>query len=109
MAALPLQVLVPEGSASTLQAAAGGGDTCPAGDGVWLEVLNGNAAARTVTLVTPGLYQGLAIADRTCVIPAGERWKIPVGRIYAGSDGQASITYSPDAASVTVGCFKYAS
>lgn len=106
MAALPLQVLVPAGSASTLVAASGGGDTCPAGDGVFLEVDNGDASSKTVTLVTPGTTpEGLAIADREVTIPAGERWKIPVGRVYAGSDGRCSITYSA-VTSVTVGAFK---
>ncbi|MFI7468136.1 hypothetical protein [Nonomuraea sp. NPDC049646] len=108
MAALTLQTLVPGGSASTLVAASGGGDTCAAGDGVFLEVNNGNAAARTVTLATPGTVDGLAIADRAITIPAGERWKIPVGRLYAAADGQCAITYTPDAASVTIGCFKAA-
>jgi hypothetical protein len=106
MAALTLQTLVPGGSASTLVLASSGGDSCPAGDGIFLEVHNANAAARTVILATPGTVDGLAIADRSVTIPAGERWKIPVGRRYAGADGQAQITYTPDAASVSVGCFK---
>ncbi|MFI7125994.1 hypothetical protein ACIBQ1_09890 [Nonomuraea sp. NPDC050153] len=106
MAALTLQTLVPGGSASTLVAAAGGGDTCPAGDGIFLEVLNSDASSKTVTLVTPGTtVEGLAISDRQVTIPAGERWKIPVGRVYAGADGQCSITYSA-VTSVTVGVFK---
>jgi hypothetical protein len=105
MAALSLQVLVPGGSASTLAAAAGGGDTCPAGDGVFLEVNNGGGSSVTVTLATPGTVDGLAIADRTATIPAGERWKIPVPRLFAKVDGQCDITYS-GVTSVTVGCFK---
>lgn len=109
MAALPLQVMVPGGAVITLAPAAGGGDTCPAGDGVFLEVNNGNAAARTVTLATPGTVDGLAIADRAVTIPAGERWQIPVPRLFAKADGRCDITYTSDAASVTVGCFKYAS
>ena len=108
MAALPLQVLVPGGSASTLTAAAGGGDTCPAGDGVFLEVLNGSGATITVTLATPGTVEGLAIADRPVPVPAGERWKIPVGRIYADANGQCAITYS-GVTTLTVGAFRYAS
>lgn len=54
MAALTTQVLVPGGSASTLVAASGGGDTATPGDGVFLEVLNSDASSKTVTLVTPG-------------------------------------------------------
>ncbi|WP_188188052.1 hypothetical protein [Nonomuraea sp. SYSU D8015] len=105
MAALPLQVLVPGGSASVLTAAAGGGDTCAAGDGVFLEVNNGGGSSVTVTLVTPGLFDGLTIGDRAVAIPAGERWKIPVPRVFAKADGQCDITYS-GVTSVTVGCFK---
>lgn len=107
MAALSLQVLVPGGSASALVAASGGGDTCAAGDGVFLEVNNGSGASVTVTLATPGTVEGLAIADRAVVIPAGERWKIPVPRLFAKADGQCDVTYS-SATTVTVGCFKAA-
>ncbi|WP_031165954.1 hypothetical protein [Streptosporangium roseum] len=107
MAALPTQVLVPGGSASTLTAAAGGGDTATPGDGVFLEVFNSDASSKTVTIATPGTVDGLAIADRAITIPAGERWKIPLTRMYAGGDGQATITYSA-VTSVTVGVFKVA-
>jgi len=107
MAALTTQVLVPGGAASTLTAASGGGDTCTPGDGVFLEVLNSDASSKTVTIATPGTVGGLAIADRAVTIPAGERWKIPLPRMYAGTDGQAAITYSA-VTSVTVGVFKVA-
>lgn len=108
MAALALQVLVPGGSASTLTAAAGGGDTCPAGDGIFLEANNGSGGPLTITLATPGTVEGLAIADRPVIVPAGERWKIPVPRIFADSTGRCAITYS-GVTTLTVGCFKYAS
>lgn len=108
MAALPMKVMVPGGASIALVAAAGGGDTCPAGDGVFLEANNGSGAPITVTLVTPGLYQGLAIADQPSIIPAGERWQIPVPRLFAAADGLCSITYS-GVTTLTVGCFKYAS
>ncbi|MET8334362.1 hypothetical protein [Streptosporangium canum] len=107
MAALTTQVLVPGGSASTLTTAAVGGDTATPGDGVFLEVLNGGGSTITVTLATPGTVEGLAIADRAITIPTGERWKIPLTRMYAGGDGQATITYSA-VTSVTVGVFKVA-
>ncbi|MEV4287352.1 hypothetical protein AB0K40_17750 [Nonomuraea bangladeshensis] len=105
MAAIPLQTLAPGGAASTLVNASGGGDTCPAGDGIFLEVNNGSVSAVTVTLATPGTVNGLAIADRAITIPAGERWKIPVGRMYAKADGSADVTYS-SATTVTVGAFR---
>lgn len=107
MAALTLQVLVPGGSESELVNASGGGDTCATGPGVFLEVNNGSGSAVTVTLATPGTTDGLAIADRAVSVPAGERWKIPVPRIFAKADGQCDITYS-SATTVTVGCFKVA-
>lgn len=108
MAALSLQVLVPGGSASTLATAAGGGDTAPCGDGVFLEVNNGDAASKTVTIATTSTVGGLAVDDREVTIPAGERWKIPLpSSLYAGPDGRASITYSA-VTSVTVGVFRIA-
>lgn len=107
MAALTLQVLVPGGSASVLTAAAGGGDTCAAGDGVFLEANNGSGAPITITLVTPGTVDGLAIADRAVIVPAGERWKIPVPRLFAKADGQCDLTYS-GVTTLTVGCFRHA-
>lgn len=107
MAALPLQVLVPGGSESTLVAASGGGDTCAAGPGVFLEVDNAGASPCTVTLATPLTVDGLAVEDRAVAVPAGERWKIPVPRVFAAADGQCSITYS-GVDSVTVGAFKVA-
>lgn len=107
MAALALQVLVPGGSASTLAAATTGGDTAPTGDGVFLEVNNGDVSSKTVTIATPGTVEGLTIQDLIVSVPAGERWKVPLpSRLYAGSDGRAAITYSPNATSVTVGAFK---
>ncbi|MEV0584106.1 hypothetical protein [Nonomuraea sp. NPDC050310] len=106
MAALALQVLVPGGSASTLTAAAGGGDTAPCGDGNFLEVLNGDASSKTVTLATPATFHGLAISDRQVTIPAGERWKIPLPVSVYGQD--VAITYSA-VTSVTVGVFKISS
>jgi len=107
MAALTLQVLPPGGAESTLAAAASGGDTCPAGPGVFLEVANGAAEAVTVTLATPGTVEGLAIADREVEVPAGETWKIPVPRIFAKADGRCDITYS-SVTDVSVGAFKVA-
>jgi hypothetical protein len=107
MAALLLQVLVPGGSESTLAAAAGGGDTCPAGAGVFLEVDNGGETPVTVTLAAQYSTYGLDLENLAVAVPAGERWKIPVPRLFAKADGSADITYS-SATDVTVGAFKAA-
>ncbi|GAA3251670.1 hypothetical protein [Nonomuraea helvata] len=108
MAALPLQVLVPAGSVSSFDPASGGGDTCPCGDGVWIEFINAGAQARTVTLVTPGAYRGLAIADRAVPIPANSTVKVPASGDYAGANGRASITYDAPT-DLRVGVFRYTS
>ena len=106
MAAIPLQVLVPGGSASDYDPASVGGDTFPTGPGVWLEVFNGGGSSINATLVTTGTVEGLTIQDRVVPIPAGERVKIPTpSRLYAGADGQGSVTWS-SVTSVTVGSFK---
>ena len=73
------------------------GDDCATGAGVFLLVRNTDAAAKTVTLVTPQLIDGdLAVADRPFTIAAttGES-VIPVSDLYRNpSTGRASITYS---------------
>ncbi|WP_101791029.1 hypothetical protein [Nonomuraea indica] len=107
MAALTLQVIGPELIESELVAASVGGDTCPAGDGIYLEVDNAGGSPITVTLATPGTVDGLAIADREESVPAGARGKVLVSRTYAKADGQCDITYS-GVTSVTVGVFKVA-
>ncbi|MFI7449541.1 hypothetical protein ACIBQX_18740 [Nonomuraea sp. NPDC049714] len=107
MAALTLQVLVPGGSESTLVAATSGGDTCPAGPGVFLEVDNGGASPCSVTLAAQYSTYGLELEDLVVAVPAGERWKIPVPKLFAAADGAASITYS-GVDTVTVGAFKAA-
>ena len=45
-------------------------------DGNIIKVVNGDAAPTTVTLVTGQTAGGLAIADPTVVVPAGETWLI---------------------------------
>lgn len=94
MAALPTQVPPLTGLAVDFDAAAGGGDTCLTGAGVLLLVRNGDAGSHTVTLVTPGTVDGLAIADRAVVVAAGAIEAIPVTNAYRNpSTGRASITY----------------
>lgn len=81
--------------------AAAGGDTAPVGPGRALYVKNGGGTSITVTVATPGEVSGMAIADPTLTLAADESGMIPLGRIFAGTNGRASITYSA-VTSVTV-------
>ncbi|MEU0109509.1 hypothetical protein ABZ313_29710 [Streptomyces sp. NPDC006251] len=94
MAALTTAVMPLTGGEIEYTAAAGGGDTCQTGTGVLLLVKNGDASSHTVTLATPGTVNGLAIADRAIVVPAGAELGIPVTNDYRNpSTGRAAITY----------------
>lgn len=94
MAALATQVPPLAGLAVNFVSAAGGGDTCLTGAGVVLLVKNGDASSHTVTLVTPGTVNGLAIADRAIPVAAGATEAIPVTADYRDpSTGRAAITY----------------
>lgn len=94
MAALTTTVVAAAGTAIAYTAAAAGGDTCQTGAGMLLLVKNGDAVDHTVTLVTPGTVDGLAIADRAVTVTAGAEFAIPVGSDYRDrSTGLASITY----------------
>ncbi|MEI5520660.1 hypothetical protein WB388_08600 [Streptomyces brasiliscabiei] len=110
MAALATNVVPLAGlrSDDKLVAAAGGGDTAQTGSGVFLRVANADASPHTVTLVTPGTVDGLAIADRAVVVPAGQTFDIPVTDRYRNpSTGRAAITYD-GVTDVTVGVFRVA-
>lgn len=103
MATLTTQVMALAGLNPTYVAAAAGGDKIKPGDGVFLHVKNGDASSHTVTLVTPGDVEGLAVADRAVAVPAGQDRMIPVpvGLYRNPVDGLASITYDA-VTSVTV-------
>lgn len=91
-----------------LVAAAGGGDTVAPGAGVLLAVKNADAGSHVVTIATPGTVDGLAIADRTVTVPAGQTFVVPITDRYRDpSTGRAAITYD-GVTSVTVGVFRVA-
>lgn len=108
MAALGIQDISQAGLGPAYVAADAAGDTVIPGQGSFLHVKNGGAAAITVTLVTPGTVSGLDVADQTVSVPnAGERM-IAVGDIYRNpTTGRASATYSA-VTTVTVGSFRAA-
>jgi hypothetical protein len=104
MAALNLSTIALDGGAvldSIDTAAAAGGDTAPVGPNRALYVNNGGAGSVTVTVTTPGEVHSMAIADPTLTLAAGESGIIPLGKVFAGTNGRASISYS-DVTSVTV-------
>lgn len=78
MAARSAQNAVVAGLNATYHAASGGGDTIPAEDHVLLHIKNDSGVSVTATITTPATVEGLAIADATCVVPAGtERFAGP--------------------------------
>lgn len=106
MAVLVAQSIVRAGLTPAFAAAAGGGDEFVNTGNEYVEVINGDATEKTVTVVTPGTVDGLAIADRPVVIAAGARAKIgpfPTGT-YNNSASKVQLTYSA-VTSVTVGVF----
>jgi hypothetical protein len=89
-------------------AAAGGGDTAECGAGIFFVMKNADASPKTATIATPGSVSGLAVADATLVVAAGETGIIPLPRLFAGATGRAAITYSA-VTSVTVAVLRLGS
>lgn len=106
MATLATTALVSAGNAVPFVAASAGGDAAATGDSVVLLMKNGDASPHTVTLVTPGTVDGLALADRPVVVAAGTTAAIPLKDIYLNSaTNLASFTYDAVTA-VTVAVVK---
>lgn len=102
MAVLATQSVESTGSAITFTSAAGGGDSCAAGDDLILLVRNADVADKTVTLTTPGTVDGLAIADRAITVTAATTKGIRLKKsLYGDSADNVAIAYSA-VTSVTV-------
>lgn len=103
MAILNAQKAALGGLQPAFAAAAGGGDQAPVGEKLLLIVRNGDAAAKTVTLTTPGTVGDLAVADAQQVIPASgtAMFALKASAFRDPVTGRASITYSA-VTSVTV-------
>lgn len=98
MANLSAQRLAVAGLSPTYSAASAGGDTAPVGTGLALHVVNGSAAAITVTVVTPGSIDGLAVSDAALSVPAGGSGFVPLAYVYRNpATGRADVTYSATA------------
>jgi len=101
MALLAPQAVDVDGLKPTFTAAVGGGDTIAPAEGLVLAVTNGDASAKTVTLVRSGSQYGQANPDVARSVPAGETWFFQIPREFADSDGLIDVTYSA-VTSVTV-------
>jgi hypothetical protein len=85
------------GNAATVRNASGGGDTVPTD--VILRVNNGSGVSVTLTVATPGTVDGLAIADRQVVIPAGAAryLRLPRSLYRDPGDGKVHLSWSATA------------
>lgn len=83
MATLALQDAPVAGLAAvTWTAASAGGDEAPTGSNVLLLVRNGDASPHTLTIVTPGTVDGIAIEDVTVVVAAGADGAVALQDVY---------------------------
>ena len=108
MAAITVQQALVTGTALSLTAANGGGDTIAVSGDTYLVVRNGDASSKTVTVVRAGSDEyGLAIPDITVAVAAGATTVIgPIPPAFRASDDRlVDITYSA-VTSVTVAAFR---
>lgn len=63
---------------------------------LFIYVTNGGGSASVVTIATPGTVDGLAIADRTVSVPAGEDRMIGPfpPHIYNNANGEIDVSFS---------------
>ena len=82
--------------ATDLVAASAGGDTFTPSDTTFLEVKNGSESSITVTVATPGNVEGVDLAGFEFTVAASADVRVGPFRadLFAGTNGQASITYS---------------
>lgn len=97
MALLATQVPTPSAGLVPSFGGAAASDTFVPDDRTFLYVKNTNAATRTITVTTPGLSRGLAVADPGPTIGAttGELIMGPFpADLYADANGVATVTPS---------------
>ena len=103
MAVLTSQQIANTGLNSAYSAASASGDSFVNTGREFLHVKNGSGSSVTVTIATEQTVEGLAVADATVTIPAGEdRFIGPFAtNTFNDSDRQVNFTYSSET-SVTV-------
>lgn len=89
----------------SLAAAASGGDTAEITTGAFFVLNNGSGSTVTATFATPGTRNGLAIADATMAVLAGDVGIMPLASVFRQATGRANVTYSA-VTTVTVGVFR---
>lgn len=94
MATLSTVQVTSAGVNPTANAASASGDKVRPGS--IAQFINGSAGSITVTMVTPGTYDGdLAISDRTVAVPAGESRFVAATENYRSKTDQlVAFTYS---------------
>ena len=106
MADLTVTNIEAAGTAVSLAAAAGGGDSFAGTGKEVLIVANGSGSPINVTIATHKTVNGLDVPDRVVAVAAGARKYIPVGKEHVdSSDGNVDISYS-DVTTVTVGVIR---
>lgn len=107
MAEISVQEIAITGLEDVYVAAAGGGDTFKNDGRTFFECINGSGADITLTFTTPGKVGGVAIADPTVVVTAGERRKVGPFEpsIFNNSSGLVAVGYSA-ATTVTVAAIR---
>jgi hypothetical protein len=106
--ALSVQSIVRAGLSPTYTAAnVDGHSVANEGKQTFIHVKNGGASPITVTIPTPGSVDGLAVADRTVNVPAGEERMIGPfpAAFYNQADGTVHVDFSA-VTSVTLAAFK---
>src|SRR3546814_10889313 len=72
----------------SLAAAAAGGDTAEITPGAFFVLNNGSGVTVTATFATPGTKDGLAIADATMAVLAGDVGIMPLANVFRQSTGR---------------------
>jgi len=96
MAEITVQEIAITGLEETFVSAAGGGDTFKNDGRTFFHAKNGSGADQTLTFTTPGKIHGVAIADPTVVVTAGEERLIgPFDpSIFNNASGLVAVSYS---------------
>ena len=109
MSTLSVETIIRTGTRldPTYSSCAGGGDEFVNDGQIFIHIKNGHSSPQTVTIVTPVVTDGLAVADRAIAIPnGGERMIGPFPKSsYNDSTGKVQLTYSA-VVSLTVAILK---